>query len=310
MAQQRGLGRGLDALLGGVSQGSESQSQVASQAGALPLSQIRPNPDQPRRDFTDDALKELAESIRSKGVLQPVLVRPVPEQDKTRYELVAGERRWRASQIAGLTEIPALIRELTDNESLAIALVENLQREDLNPLEEARGIKELQQRMNASQEELSKAIGKSRSAIANILRLLQLPETIQNDLSSMALTSGHARSLMSVTDPEAQQALRDRIVAGNLSVRQAEAQAGHWRKHGQLPESDMPESHGPGRGNRAGSATRELDQELVDIQDSLGNLFGCQVRCSGTPGKGRISFAYTSSQEFQELVRRLSSLAG
>ena len=230
MSAKRGLGRGLDALLQGFGEDLEAPEIVL-----VPVEKIRPNPKQPRRDFDEAALHELSESIRASGVLQPILVRPVEEDDYL-YELVAGERRWRASNLAELEEIPAIIKTLGDEESLAIALVENLQREDLNPIEEALGLKLLQQEYGLTQDQLAEKVGKSRPAIANMLRLTFLPETIQMDIRSGAMSAGHGRSLLVLSDAEEeQQEMRRRILERSLSVREAEAIAAYWKRNGVLP---------------------------------------------------------------------------
>ncbi|EMG38481.1 chromosome segregation DNA-binding protein [Desulfocurvibacter africanus PCS] len=299
----RGLGRGLDALLGGGKTDLNSP-----EVRMLQLDVIRPNPDQPRTVFSDSGLEELTESIKSQGVLQPILVRPIRGDVEKRYEIVAGERRWRASRKAGLTEIPALIKELSQEESLAIALIENLQREDLNPMEEARGLRELQERLSCSQEDLAKKIGKSRSAVTNTLRLLQLPDNVQVDLGNGVLTAGHGRAIMAVTEPEAQEEMRRRIVEGQLSVRQAEAMASWWKKNGSLPELEAGQTLGvkPQAGQR--KKGEPMDSTLVDIQKLLCNSYGVKVNISGNQGQGRISFRYSSQDELQRLIERFGSM--
>ena len=197
MAQaQKGLGRGLEALLGGFGAERETDNAVL----VLPLEAIRANPDQPRRTFSDDALAELADSIREQGLLQPVLVRPVSGHGPASYEIVAGERRWRAARLAGLVEIPVLVRQVDDETGFALALVENLQREDLNPMEEAAGYQLLVSRYGLSQDAVSKKVGKSRSAVANALRLNGLSEPIRADLAGGRLTAGHARAWLALPE--------------------------------------------------------------------------------------------------------------
>ncbi|WP_029896411.1 ParB/RepB/Spo0J family partition protein [Desulfohalovibrio reitneri] len=302
MPEPRGLGRGLEALLGGDSDHTEVESQASGDVRSLPVRSVEPNPTQPRRSFDQEALRDLANSIRHQGVLQPILVRRVEGRDK--YELVAGERRWRATQMAGLTKIPALVRDLDDNEALAIALIENLQREDLNPIEEARGLKELQQRLSLNQEKLAQRVGKSRSAVANTLRLLSLPESVQGDMLEGGLTAGHARALMAVTDPDAQRTLMDRIMNLGLSVRQAEAQAAYYRTEGDLPEegatvrvrSSSPKSSSP----------KEKDPQLDEAADKLAQALGVKATASGSREKGRISLYFESPEQLAELVERLT----
>ncbi len=299
----RGLGRGLDALLGGGKPDLNSPD-----VRMLAMASVRPNPNQPRTVFSDTGLDELTESIRSQGVLQPILVRPVRGEGERIYEIVAGERRWRASRKAGLTEIPALIRELSQEESLAVALIENLQREDLNVIEEARGLRELQERLTCSQEDLAKKIGKSRSAVANTLRLLQLPESVQEDLGKGILTAGHGRAIMAVTDAAAQDEMRLRIIDGGLSVRQAEALAGWWKKNGVLPPFEEGQIL-PAR-PQSGARKKEeaLDSTLVDIQKLLSSSYGVKVRIAGDPAKGRISFRYGSPEELKILLERFGGM--
>ncbi len=214
--RRRGLGRGLDALI------PTELTEPNPPTGAVtmvPIHLIRPNPFQPRQNFRDDELEVLALSIRAHGVLQPIVVRPKGEG----YELVAGERRWRAAQRAGLTEIPTIIRPCTDEETLALALIENLQREDLNPLEEAHAYALLMERFGFTQEEIAQRVGKSRAAVANTLRLLQLPEPIQRALREGTITEGHARALLGAPDDGAMMEAFQLVLKHHLSVRQTEA---------------------------------------------------------------------------------------
>jgi len=299
----RGLGRGLDALLGGGKPDLNSPD-----VRMLTIATIRPNPNQPRTVFSDSGLDELTESIKGQGVLQPILVRPLRGEGHVRYEIVAGERRWRASQKAGLTEIPALIKEFSQEESLAVALIENLQREDLNPVEEARGLRELQERLTCNQEDLAKKIGKSRSAVANTLRLLQLPDSVQEDLGKGLLTAGHGRAIMAVTDPVVQEEMHRRIVEAQLSVRQAEALASWWKKNGELPpleNGQMPPMRPAGGTRKKGEP---LDSTLADLQKLLCSTYGVKVNISGDQGRGRISFRYTTPEDLQRLLERFGGL--
>ncbi len=288
----RGLGRGLDALLGGSM--PQDQEINPAEIQAISLEAIVPNPNQPRRRFDEQALAELAESIKSQGVLQPVLLRPVDDG----YELVAGERRFRAAGMAGLTEIPALVREMTDQQSLAIALIENLQREDLNPLEEAQGYRRLLDEFGLSQEDLASSVGKSRSSLANSLRLLKLPDTVQEDLAQGRITAGHARALLSVEDGQGQTALHERMLASPMTVRQAESEAAYYKKHGELPDAttvSAPAASG-GSGARAPRA-KSLDQRLADLQESLSATLGLKVSVSGHVGKGKVVLHYDSEDD-------------
>lgn len=297
-SMQKGLGRGLDALLGGVREDQEKGVEAAS-VTMVPIESVVPNPNQPRREFSQEGLKDLSESIRSQGVLQPILVRPVGDY---RYELVAGERRLRASKIAGLKDIPALIREMTDQESLAVALIENLQREDLNPVEEALGYQQLQNQFGLSQEELSQQVGKSRSAVANALRLLNLPEAIRKDISEGNLSAGHGRALMSVTDADVQGELHSRILENGLTVRQAEAQAVFWKNNGRLPGAG--EDHSPKKSTTT-TGKNEPDPVVSTIQESIAGSLNVAVKMSGSPKKGKITIKYESEDDLRNLVDML-----
>src|SRR5262247_876897 len=218
--RQHGLGRGLGALLS--SPGPASSSDASTQAPVeLLIDSISPNPQQPRKDFNDKALQDLSASLSQSGVLQPVVVRRLGDG----YQLIVGERRWRAAKLAGLTKIPAVIREASDAQSLELALVENLLREDLNPMEEAEAYQRLLAEFSWTQEELGERVGKDRSSVANSLRLMRLPSEIQDDLRAGRLTLGHALVLLSVTDPAAQRKLRDEILAHSWTVRAAEVGA-------------------------------------------------------------------------------------
>jgi len=298
MSMNKGLGRGLDALLGGVRE-EEEKGLDASSVRKIKVDAIVPNPHQPRREFDAAALEDLSSSIRAQGVLQPVLVRPV---GSGRFELVAGERRLRASKMAGLKEIPSLVREMTDQESLAIALIENLQREDLNPVEEALGYQQLQQQFGLSQEELSRQVGKSRSAVANALRLLNLPADVQKNIQTGIVSAGHGRALMSITDPEPQAELHSRVVENGLTVRQAEAQASFWKQNGRLP--GVEETIVSGSKGTSSSKT-ELDQAMVELQTSLVDQLGIGVKVAGSMDKGRITLSYRDGEELQGLLESL-----
>ena len=208
-----GLGKGLDAIF--IENDTENKSSVM-----LKISEIEPNKNQPRTEFDEEALTDLADSIAQHGVLQPLLVRPIAGEDG--YQIVAGERRWRASRMAGLTEVPAIIRELSDSEVMEIALIENLQRENLSPIEEALGYKSLIESYSFTQEEVAKTVGKSRAAVANAIRLLSLPQSILNLLSEGSLTAGHARALLSLKSQDEMQQVAKKAVEDFLSVRELE----------------------------------------------------------------------------------------
>lgn len=293
MAAGKGLGRGLDVLLKGL--GTERESPEILM---LRVDEIRPNPRQPRLEFSQEALAELAGSIREQGVLQPILVRPLAGGPRHGYELVAGERRLRAGKMAGLEEIPAMVREVTDEQSLALALIENLQRENLNALEEAKGLDQLMTTFSMNQEVLAKRVGKSRPAVANSLRLLQLPAAIQESLRTDALSAGHARALLAVSDPAVQEALWSRIMHAGLSVREAEAQATYFKEHGELP-SPGPAAQTPGRARRR---KRELSADAGQVEARLRERFGTKIRLTGDEVRGSITFRYDSAAELAALL--------
>lgn len=296
----RGLGRGLDALLGGVRE-DEGKTSDAAEVVLVPIEAIAPNPHQPRREFAQEPLADLSASIKSRGVLQPLLIRPLGGE---RFELIAGERRLRASKMAGLTEVPTLIREMTDQESLAIALIENLQREDLNAIEEALGYQQLQQQFGLSQEELARQVGKSRSAVANALRLLNLSDTIQKNIQQGTLSAGHGRALMAITDPAAQETLHKRIAENGLTVRQAEAQATFWKQQDRLPGADevgQPASTGKG----AKTPAKPLDPRLESLQSSLSEVLGLGVKVSGTAQQGKITIDFKEEDDLRTVAEKL-----
>ncbi len=305
----KGLGRGLDALLGGF-----SEDKIAPEVLLLPLDSIRPNADQPRREFSEEALADLAKSIGDQGVLQPVLVRPVKAAGGVDYEIVAGERRWRASRLAGLTEIPALIKDVDDEQSLALALIENLQREDLNPIEQANGMKQLLDRFGLKQDELAEKVGKSRSAVANTLRLLQLPAAMQEEIGSGAVSAGHARALLSVTDDAARQELLLQIKSFGLSVREAEDMAGHWKQTGAFPEraqgmaQDADGVSGDEPAQVGKRSKKIVDGVLIDAKSRLSEQFGVKVSVAGSADKGKIVFHFGASDELEALLAKLGNI--
>jgi ParB family chromosome partitioning protein len=279
MANRHGLGRGLGALLSSTQEAGPAVPMIE-----LPIESISPNPQQPRKDFNDNALRDLATSFRQTGVLQPVVVR----RRGIGYELIVGERRWRAAKIAGLTHIPAVVRETTDAQSLELALVENLLREDLNPMEEAEAYQRLLAEFGWTQEELAQRVGRDRSSIANCLRLLKLPELIQADLRSGRLTMGHARALLSLPSPADQLKLREEILAHSWSVRATE-------------EGVQLERSKPARRQLRRSA------DLAAVEDALRSALATRVRLIGSEGSGRIEIAYTSREELDRLAELITS---
>jgi len=281
---RRGLGRGLSALLGEAAPAPPAPADGDRTAGPsqVPVDSVTPNPLQPRRRFDAAELEQLAQSIREKGVLQPILVRPAPDG---RYEIVAGERRWRAAQAAGVRMIPALVRSLSDAESVEIAIVENVQRADLSAIEEAEGYRSLAERFGRTQAQIAATVGKSRVHVANALRLLQLPEPVQVMVREGALTAGHARTLIGAANAER---LAGDIARRGLSVRQAEALA--------RPSPSRGASRRP-RGKDADTAALE-----ADLTEALG--LKVEVRGAGEGGEVRIS--YESLEQLDEVCRRLS----
>jgi len=293
MAKAMGLGRGLDVLLKGMTVSSEHPEVML-----LKVDEIQPNPRQPRLEFDPEALQDLASSIKEQGVLQPILVRAV-QGGAHGYELVAGERRLRASKLAGLETIPALLREVTDEQSLALALIENLQRENLNALEEAKGLEQLLETFSLSQEALAQKVGKSRSAVANSLRLLQLPQAIQDSLFKDGITAGHARALLAITSNDDREALWKRVVDQGLSVRETEEAAAYWRENGLLPEPGAVAVR-----PKAGRRQRPRPgAELVELGGKLRDRFRVNVKVGGDGAKGKITFSYATQEELEQLLK-------
>ncbi|BAV92483.1 ParB/RepB/Spo0J family partition protein [Candidatus Desulfovibrio trichonymphae] len=297
----KGLGRGLDALLAGAGAKLEENTSVK----LLPITALTPNPDQPRQYFDAQALKELADSIKIQGVIQPLLVRPMP--DGKTWQIVAGERRWRAAQAAGLKQVPVFVRILSGQEAMAAALIENLQREDLNPMEEARALQALRETMGLTQEETAARLGKSRPAVANALRLLQLSPQAQDDLRTARISAGHARCLLSIDNANTADAMREDIITRQLTVRETEEAVAAWHKTGRLP---WKQSIGDGTvtmDKRAGSRKRKT-AELRTLQNSLSTHFACCARISGDEHCGHITLNYASREELQGLLERMGVL--
>ena len=276
---KRGLGRGLGALLSSTPTDSDMLLEVG-------VEDIEPNPNQPRKVVDSSALDELTASIKASGVIQPVIVR----RQGSGYQLVAGERRWRAARQAGLSRIPAILREVTDAESLELALVENLLREDLNPMEEAEAFDKLLARFAWTQEELAQRIGKERSSIANALRLLRLPSPIQDDLRAGRLTMGHARALLALTTPAEQLKLRDEILAHDWSVRATE---------------DTVRTAVAGRPPRP--KQRRRSAELAALEEKLRRALMTRVRIVGGERQGRIEVSYANADELERLAELLGA---
>lgn len=295
---QRGLGRGIDTLF----RNSPSDAATVAKKGEitkLPIGDLVPCAAQPRKIFEDRPLSELAESIKHQGIIQPLLVRPL---GNNKFEIVAGERRYRAAKIAGLAEIPVVVREMSDQEAMTAALVENLQREDLNPIEEAEAMQALRESLNITQDELATRLGKSRSAVSNTMRLLQLTLPMREALIGENFTPGHARAILSIQDPEAQQQLFEFILQKNLTVRDAENAALHLKQHGTLPDNISNANPQKARGARA--AKPEIIQ---DAQLLLRAAVHPKVTVSGSGEIGRVTIPYDSSEALAELLRRFGT---
>lgn len=296
--RSRGLGRGLSALLGEgeavdaareMESAADSASRTLSGVRTIPIELIEPNPDQPRKTFNEAELSELAESIAEKGLIQPLLVRPMPGPTE-RYQIVAGERRWRAAQKARLHEAPCVVRELTDRETLEIAIVENVQRSDLNAVEEARALRQLVETFGHTQEDVARAVGKSRAHVANTLRLLALPGKVLDRLAAGEISAGHARAVATAPDPVA---LVDEIVANGLSVRAAEALA---RKS-------------VGRSERKGGAQpprSEKDADTRALEADLAARLGLDVEIVHSGERGEVRVRFETLEQLDEICRRLS----
>lgn len=276
------LGKGLGAL---IPEPEEKEERRFFYCG---IEEIRPHRAQPRKHFDESKLLELAETIKEKGILDPLMVRRVEDG----YELIAGERRWRAAQKAGLKEVPVIVREADDREVLELSLIENLQREDLNPIEEAEGFRELIEQFNVSHEELSKRVGKDRTTITNALRLLKLPTEIQNHLIQNRITAGHARAILSLESREKQKELCEIILQKDLSVRETEALAKRWSE----------------KSNKRSATERrkeELVAQLQSLQDALRQHLGTKVRIQSKGKKGKIEIEYYSLEDLERIIEAI-----
>jgi ParB family chromosome partitioning protein len=286
--------RGLSALMADMGvDASAAGGGPPSPDRRVPIEQVRPNPNQPRRSFDEERLSDLAASIAARGILQPLIVRPAPSGDGG-YEIVAGERRWRAAQRSGLHEIPVIVREFDDVEVLEVAIIENVQRDDLNAIEEAQGLQQLIERFGHTQEHISTQLGKSRSHVANLLRLLKLPEPVQEMLRDRRLSAGHARALIGAGDPLA---LARRVVERGLSVRETERLA----KAAKEPSVQNPEP-------RAGKKAVEKDTDTLALEGDLSATLGMRVTIDHAEGEegGRMTLRYRSLDQLDRLCAALS----
>jgi ParB family chromosome partitioning protein len=294
--KKRGLGRGLDALLGGLSGGLDgvhlpnvNVTPAVPESGLrkLSLDRIRRSRYQPRTQIRPEALEELARSISAQGVVQPIVVRPLPDNEG--YELIVGERRWRAAQMAGLQEIPAVVREVPDQAALAIALIENIQREDLNPLEEATALQRLVDEFSLTHEEVAQAVGRSRTAVTNLLRLLELPPEVKRMVEADQLEMGHARALLGLKDPAQQRAIAQRVVTKELSVRETEALIRRLHSESAQPKGE-----------------KHLDPDIRRLEEDLAQRLGTLVKFQhGAKGKGRLVIHYNTLEELDGILMHI-----
>lgn len=294
--KSRGLGRGLSALMADI---NEPEPEETSQQGQprrpdqmVPIENVRPNPDQPRRAFTQEALEELSDSIAEKGIIQPLIVRPDPQHDGS-FQIVAGERRWRAAQMAQLHEVPVIVRDFDDTEVLEVAIIENIQRADLNPVEEAMGYRQLMDRFNHTQDRLATAMGKSRSHIANLLRLLTLPDEVQGYLRDGQLSAGHARALVGHEDAVS---LAREVIRKGLSVREIE-------------KLTRKKPAGDSGGGRRAAPGGSKDPDTKELEDDLTNTIGFPVSIDfdAETGRGTLSIKYDDLAQLDDIVRLLNS---
>ena len=290
MASERGLGKGLGALLGDAALQSQEGGSVS-----LPLAQVEPGLKQPRKRFDEETLADLADSIRTHGIIQPLTVRRL---SSVYYQIIAGERRWRAAKLAGLSEVPAVIIEADDRKVMELGLIENLQREDLNPMEEAMGYRTLMEEYGLTQEETAQRVGKSRPAVANALRLIALPDAIRHLVEEGQLSAGHARALLSISSSTLQKKLAQKIIAEGLSVRQTEALAKRFAREEAQEETAYAAPPDPMKLYRDAAAK------------DLTTRWGRKVSITMGPKKGKLEFEFYNDEDLTELLDRLSDLRG
>lgn len=286
--KKRGLGRGLDALLGaGVTEkaAEDTQPVIENQLQEIALDLIQPGKYQPRKDMDQAALEELAQSIRAQGIMQPIVLRSIGEN---RYEIIAGERRWRAAALAGQSHIQSIIREVPDEAAIAMALIENIQREDLNPIEEAIALQRLQQEYELTQQQVAEVVGKSRATVANLIRLLQLPDEVKTLLAHGDLEMGHARALLPL-EQEQQLELAREVAAEGLTVRQAESKVRNLQQ-----------------GQPKAAVKQQLDPDISRLEQKLAEKLGATVNIKhGKAGKGQLVIRYSSLQELQGVLEKM-----
>ncbi len=283
-------GMGMDAIFG-IDDSIQEESvavlppEIQNAVEDISISSITANPDQPRKTFSQDSLEELAESIRSRGVIQPIIL----EKSGEGYEIIAGERRFRASQLAGMDTIPAIVRSFSEEEKLEIALIENIQREDLTPIEEARAYRHLMEALDLSQQELAEKVGKKRSTIANSLRLLNLPQDVQDSLNEGKITAGHARAILAVLNPADQKILHSRIKEDGLSVRESEKMVEDLNQGKRVKSSEK------------NSVPRNKIPEILSIEQKFIDHFGTRVQVKGNLKKGKIEISYFSEDDLERI---------
>jgi len=299
----KGLGRGLDALF------QQSASSVSDETGSgyqfLDLDNLDPNPNQPRKTFSEESLQELSQSIKKQGLLQPLLVRP-SQHTSGRYEIIAGERRWRASYQAELQQVPVIVSDISDSEAMILGLMENLQREDLNPVEEARGLQRLQELAGLSQDELAQRVGKSRSSTANSLRLLKLEPGILEAVREHRISASQARNLLALDEPEIRHHVFELLLQNRLTIRDLEGLVSHYKEQGSLPDYLAPKSEK--------NQQEELDVNFralkKELQQTMSQQFQMPVRIRGSQEKGSISFSYNSREELDDFLHKLGLEGG
>jgi ParB family transcriptional regulator, chromosome partitioning protein len=295
------LGRGLGALLGGPlpppapATGQPANAPALADSGdrvqKVPLGKVRPSALQPRKQFSEESLRELADSIREQGIVQPLIVRPRGDY----FELIAGERRWRAAQLLSLPEVPIITREADDRSVLELALIENLQRENLNPIEEAHGYSQLAGQFQLTQEEISTKVGKSRAVVANALRLLKLPSNVQDLIRNGQLSVGHAKVILGLADEKIQKLAAERIIAESLNVRQTEGLVA------KLQSPDQKSASGPAKAPAAPNG----DPHVADIESRLREVFATKVKLNYAQGKGSLEISFFSNEELERILQIL-----
>ncbi|MCL2793508.1 MAG: ParB/RepB/Spo0J family partition protein [Spirochaetaceae bacterium] len=291
---KKALGKGLEALFqvsandkAPVHTDSDKKNTALTGLGQfVDIEKVIANPEQPRKEFDEASLKDLADSIKQKGVLQPILV----EKKEDKYQIIAGERRYRAASLAGLKEVPVIEKELSEEGKLEIALIENIQREDLSPIDEAKAFSTLIKNYNIGQDELSKRVGKNRSTIANSLRLLKMPQDMQDAISSGEISSGHARAILSVVNPADQRVLFNRITTGTISVREAEKQAANLN-NGMRAAQD----------GKKHDTKKRKSPDIVEIEQKFIDIFGTKVNLNGSIAKGKIEISYFSKDDLERI---------